>query len=120
MTEQRVEDLVLLGCEPALEVLRDPLLVGRALAFDRALELRLQLLLDAGQLRLRGLELGQVPDRRLVDDADVGDVGGEHLRRQREHERCDRGSGDERGAEPRGPSRRLSWRFHDALVPSAP
>jgi len=84
----------------ALEVARDALLIDLALALDRRLELRGQPGLIRIELGLRVLELLQVADRRLIDDADVGDVGREHLRRQRERQRGDRSDRDGRVTEP--------------------
>ena len=77
-----------------VELRRDRLLIGRALALDRGLELRREMLLECGELLARRLERGKIADGALVDEADVGDVGRERLRRD-EQKRCRRQSGEQ-------------------------
>ena len=90
--EERADDFALLVLEPLLELDRDALLVGVGFgAFDLGVELAVELALKDGQLFVRVDEGRQARDFGLIEQADVGDVGGDRRRRERRR--------DQRGGE---------------------
>ena len=91
--KDRSHDLTLLVAELLLELNRYALPIGVVVrALKRGVVLLVELRLDAGELPVRRDERGKRTDRGLVEEADVGEVGGD--RRGSENERKRRGDED--------------------------